>query len=636
MAQLRDIPQILPSDATNLPALVRKLQQTQELVRTLAGFLGDADLTAVNLARLRQIGLTDGNDNPVDTGSGGSTDTTPPPAPTGFTASGGLSHVFAEWDPPTYTQGGGNAQTNIYGATYSGTGPLPTFSGAVIIDSEVFTTSVASIPSEPSTTWRLWATHVTTAGIEGPPAGGTNGVEAKTGVDVSNMLDSLTEAAQRPGGPLTKTMFRADLFGIGPELDFNQEATPVGTSVGQLWLKPSTGATKTWNGTAWSTFNVPLPFIVNTTPTTIDGITYPAGVYMTQAIIYDLTALIARLGTAWIDNAMIDTLSASKLTAGSISVGNYLQSAGYTGVGVSEWRIDGNGVARFSGVIVSGEVIATSGSIGGAVIMSNQVKSSNYDGLGTGWRLHNNGIIYAGSLQVSNIGATRVFNTNASGANPVLKVGTALLLRGDGSGQLGDLDLTGDLSVSGSLQLGQTAYNTGTGVWAGKVGSVFKVSMGNPAGPYLLYDGTDIFIKSPTFDSFSASIPAGNLAWDYRADGDGNNAVITWPSRSVTVTGGKPPYNYQWLHVVSESKVEAPNNERPPGGHTMVLLGSATTTCTMQGGGEHATLNTIVSGYLGCLVTDSNGRNTFVRVLFTLVVPPIALDNGGWEGGNAE
>lgn len=585
--------------------MVIKLEQLREQVQLLIGTRGDGAALAELLASAGQGGGDTTAPDPLD-------DTTPPPTPVGFSASAGISNIFTECDPQTYTQGGGHLSSVLYGAKRADGAPARVFADAVVIDE--FLGTVRATPSDPSTTWALWLKWKTRAGVESTdPAGGTNGIEVTTGLDVRNLIDSLTEAAQRPGGPLTKTMFRADLFGIGPELDFNQESTPVGTAVGQLWLKPSTGVTKTWTGAAWSTFNVPLPFIVNTTSTTIDGVTYPAGVYMDQAIIYNLTALIARLGTAWIDDAMIADLSASKLTAGSIAVGDYIQSAGYTGVGATEWRIDGNGVARFSGVIVKGQIIATTGSIGGADILSTYVESTNYNGTGLGWRLDNGlGKIFCGKLLVSNTGATRVFDTEATGTNPVLKIGTALLLRGDGSGQLGDLELTGDLNVSGSLQIGQTAYNTGTGVWAGKVGSVFKVSMGNPAGPYFLYDGTDIRIKSPTFDTFTATISGGNINCD-RWSGD------PWPTRTVTPSGGKTPYSFQWMLIPTKYEPLAPTD--PAASVPMVLLGSTTATCEIQGNGVNLGGDRVY-GHLGCLITDANGRNTFAKVSYVIKLEP--------------
>jgi hypothetical protein len=388
MDRFRDLPTITQADINNPASLAMKLAALVENVRILCGTAGPASMHAVNRTGLQGIGLVDSDGNPTGAGGSGDIDLTPPPTPTGLAAGGGLTHLFVSWDAPTYTQGHGNGQTNIYGAKYPGTGALPTFADAVLIDSEVFGTDIAAIPSEPNTEWHVWAKFQSRDGVESvAPAGGTNGVVAHTGVDVKNLLDTLTNAALSPTSPYSRILFRADLFAVGPELEFNQEATPTGTAVGQLWYKPSTGVTQSWSGAAWTPFSVPLPFIINTRPTVINGVTIPAGVYMDSAFIYDLTAAVARMGIAWIDSAMIASLSASKLTAGSINVGAYIQSTGYTGSGHNEWRIDGNGTARFYDCIVYGTVYANAGSIGGISIYSNAIESSNYNGTSAGFRL---------------------------------------------------------------------------------------------------------------------------------------------------------------------------------------------------------------------------------------------------------
>lgn len=130
------------------------------------------------------------------------------------------------------------------------------------------------------------------------------------------------------GTPTSEFAVRADRFWIAPPVNFSQESTPTGTATGQLWYKPSTGVTKTWDGATWQSFNTSLPFIVQTTPTTVDGVVVPAGVY--------------------IDTAYIKTLNASKIETRSITtdrlvIGSVTQTAlsnhvydGYSGVGSSD------------------------------------------------------------------------------------------------------------------------------------------------------------------------------------------------------------------------------------------------------------------------------------------------------------
>ena len=99
------------------------------------------------------------------------------------------------------------------------------------------------------------------------------------------------------------------------------------------------------------------PFIVNTTPLTENGVTIPPGVYIDGAYIRNLTAGIARMGNAWVDDAKIATVSAGKLTAGSIGVGSYIQSNNYI-AGVSGWRINGSGSAELAAASIRGQITA--------------------------------------------------------------------------------------------------------------------------------------------------------------------------------------------------------------------------------------------------------------------------------------
>ena len=82
-----------------------------------------------------------------------------------------------------------------------------------------------------------------------------------------------------------------------------------------------------------------MPFIVRTTPGTLNGVTVPVGVYMKDTFIQN----------ASITNAKIVTLDVSKLTAGTIAVGQYIQSQGRTGYasGASGFYIGADGKVSF-------------------------------------------------------------------------------------------------------------------------------------------------------------------------------------------------------------------------------------------------------------------------------------------------
>jgi hypothetical protein len=62
-----------------------------------------------------------------------------------------------------------------------------------------------------------------------------------------------------------------------------------------------------------------IPFVVRTTSTTINGVSVPVGVYLTDAFIANGTISNAKIGDAAIDNAKIANLDAAKITSGFIS-----------------------------------------------------------------------------------------------------------------------------------------------------------------------------------------------------------------------------------------------------------------------------------------------------------------------------
>lgn len=345
----------LPFVTSDIPRDLRTyLDRLRELV---AGTGGDRLVSADELAN---AGLAS-----VDAG-GNLTAPKPylatPPAPTNVAASGAIQNILVTWNDPTYV---GHAYAEVWGSSTDNLGQavlLGLSPGSIYVDS-----------TGPSTSRYYWVRFVNTENVTGP-YNALSGVLGQTGSDVTYMLNTLTTAALDPASPYAKYAVRADFFYVAPKLDFNQEATPVASSVGNLWYQPSSDRTRTWTGTTWGPFSQTLPFVINTVPQTINGVNVPAGVYMDAAFIKDGTITNAKIGNAVIDDAKIVSLSAAKLTAGSVSVGEYIQSSDYV-IGTQGWKIHGNGTAEFQTVIVRGTVYATSGTIGGITIASNAVRS---------------------------------------------------------------------------------------------------------------------------------------------------------------------------------------------------------------------------------------------------------------------
>lgn len=101
-----------------------------------------------------------------------------------------------------------------------------------------------------------------------------------------------------------------------------------------------------------------MPFIVRTTPITINGVDVPVGVYMTDGYIQNGTITNAKIANLAVDDAKIAFLSADKIRAGSISVGQYIQSANYVS-GSSGWKINGDGAAEFAAASIRGQLVAS-------------------------------------------------------------------------------------------------------------------------------------------------------------------------------------------------------------------------------------------------------------------------------------
>lgn len=169
-----------------------------------------------------------------------------------------------------------------------------------------------------------------------------------------------------------------------------------------------------------------VPFYVQTTATTVNGVSVPAGVYMDSAYIGNVTALWGRFGTLVADSIQATAISASQLTAGNGVIGGSLKSSNYVS-GSSGWTLRPDGVAEFSGVIVRGTVYATSGQVGGWVVASDRIYSAGFSSA-NGLQLRADGHIYA-----RNAATNVTFNTAATDAGEVLRIGTALVVnaRGD-------------------------------------------------------------------------------------------------------------------------------------------------------------------------------------------------------------
>lgn len=182
-------------------------------------------------------------------------DLTPPPTPTGFTASGAITNIIIECDDPTYSQGHGHRISRIYGATRAGSAPQPVFADAVEITQ--FSGAVTSYSTNPATEWHLWIKWESIDGVLSVnPAGGTNGLVVTTGQDVAKLLEALT-------GELTAAQLYTDLSSRIDLIDaaasvpgsVNARVSAVQAQVNDIQNTPTYSNTETYAANDLVTYN---------------------------------------------------------------------------------------------------------------------------------------------------------------------------------------------------------------------------------------------------------------------------------------------------------------------------------------------------------------------------------------------
>jgi hypothetical protein len=312
-----------------------------------------------------------------------------------------------------------------------------------------------------------------------------------------------------------------------------------------------------------------VPFIVRTTPGTVNGVSYPAGVYIDAAYILDLTAAVARLGNAWIDDAKVANLSAAKLTAGDGTIGGDLKSSAFTSGSVG-WRIRPSGVAEFNNVTVRGAVFASSGTFAGSLVAAT----------GT----------FAGSLSA----ATGTFSGSLSAAS-----GT---FTGALSGATGTY--TGTLTVGTAARSGTTMTGLGfkadgadgTGCW------------GN-ATTNLTFDGTAMKMNGAWITAANLNLGSFTLTVDDSAvTASGPSPVDVSQAVTVTATGGTGPITYSWRMVQDGAIANGPVELYFSGN---VFAASITV------GARATNTGSQITGYAICTARDANGRTAEAAVFLS-------------------
>jgi hypothetical protein len=118
--------------------------------------------------------------------------------------------------------------------------------------------------------------------------------------------------------PTSEFGIKADSFFIAPPASHSASAPTTNLYKGKVWVdtRGEVDVTKYYTGSTWSTDPQNLPFIVRSSPATINGVLAPPGVYITEAFIADGTISNAKIGQLAVDDAKIAAMDAAKITTG--------------------------------------------------------------------------------------------------------------------------------------------------------------------------------------------------------------------------------------------------------------------------------------------------------------------------------
>lgn len=369
LPKLPGIPSISPVKDTTVAAILRPMKESLEILGS-----------AIAGTALPNGSTITGGFNPVITGGGGTdtgydpaTDYTPPPAPTGLTISAGFTNILLSWDEPNTS---GAFRNYAYAEIWRS--PTNVLGSAVL---QGFT--VAAVYADPvgtAKTYYYWIRFVSQANVAGPynsSVGTIGGTGLVGGVDLSPLIitaDKIASGAIDLGGSKVTGLLAnnnmaviADPTKIADFLISNTKLADLAVDAAKL-ANSSVTSTKIANlavGTAAiQTGAITNALIANAavgSAQIVDAAITSAKIgslAVGSAAIQNAAIVNAKIADLAVDNAKIANLAASKLTAGSINVGQYIQSTGYS-AGVTGWYIGGNGSAEFGSASIRGLLTAS-------------------------------------------------------------------------------------------------------------------------------------------------------------------------------------------------------------------------------------------------------------------------------------
>ena len=232
--------------------------------------------------------------------------------------------------------------------------------------------------------------------------------------------------------PTSEFGVRADKFFIAPPATASNTAPTTNLFKGKVWVDTSTtpSVVKYYDPTAnnnvggWTTTQITnLPFIVNTTPTTINGQSVGAGAYIDTAFIADATITQAQIGTLnadVINSGLLNTVDfyGNTIAGSTIYLGGtvtYNTDADGNNIGIQSVA-NANATLTSTGINFTTSAFTISNGSGtdytpfqvvdGVVYISDailgDIESSNYDAAtNDGWKLSRNGNLDLNSATIT-------------------------------------------------------------------------------------------------------------------------------------------------------------------------------------------------------------------------------------------
>jgi hypothetical protein len=194
---------------------------------------------------------------------------------------------------------------------------------------------------------------------------------ADGGVAVSDFFTNVNRFAVT--APMTTMPLWASgtAYSVGQSVRISGTTTKIlvckvaGTSGGSApSISGAIGSIVTDNTVEWQ-ISSSVPFAVLSTSLTANGVTLAPGVYIDGASIVNATIARHKSGLA-VDDARDYRLNATKITAGSLQVGSYIQSSNFI-TGVQGWKIDAAGSVEFGSGTFRGALSGATGTFAGSL-----------------------------------------------------------------------------------------------------------------------------------------------------------------------------------------------------------------------------------------------------------------------------